>query len=603
MAALPYQRSLLALCALATLAFLGWLLHYARYGIDFTDEGFYLNWISTPFSYPWSLSQFGFIYNPLYVLADGNIARLRQANILIVFLLAWLLFAFVMNGGKAAAFRDRLAQVLLSAGFSVAALAIFSSWLVTPNYNTLAFQALLVASSGVTLFSQGGARRDWVGAILVGTGGWLAFMAKPSTAVVLSICVLLYLAVSRRLRAGPLSVAVGTALVLLCLSGLVIDGSIAGFAHRIQTAITLGSLLGGGHTLGGILRLDDYHLVAREKFAIAGVSLLTLLAAGAAASGAQRLKYVPLGISLMFLASTLAAVSNTMPGPTGFGMFQGLVMWALVLTCVALVVMAYATDRFAITTPNWQLALFFMAMPYAYAFGTNNNYWMTQGFACAFWLLAGLVLLIPVSQRQGGWGYTIPIVFAAQALSAALLLAGINRPYRQPQALYLNTTEFSVNREGPALVLSEGYARYLRDALSAAKGAGLTPATPVIDLTGQSPGLLHVLQVSSLGQPWMIGGYPGSPRLAETALAEVPCDMLSKAWLLLEPSGPRRLPSEVIASYGARLDTHFTLVATWQTAPGVGGYAAVREQQLFKPMAADAVDTQCRAMGRRSTPY
>ena len=59
---------------------------------DFTDEGFYLNWIAHPSLYKASHTQFGFIYHPLYLLFGGDIVLLRQANILITLALAWLLF-------------------------------------------------------------------------------------------------------------------------------------------------------------------------------------------------------------------------------------------------------------------------------------------------------------------------------------------------------------------------------------------------------------------------------------------------------------------------------------------------------------------------------
>ena len=53
--------------AIAGLSLLGWVLLNCRAGFDFTDEGFYLNWIANPWNYRASLSQFGFVYHPLYL--------------------------------------------------------------------------------------------------------------------------------------------------------------------------------------------------------------------------------------------------------------------------------------------------------------------------------------------------------------------------------------------------------------------------------------------------------------------------------------------------------------------------------------------------------
>ena len=85
------ERVILTCSAISTVLILGWVLWFCRYGIDVTDEGFYLVWMSNPFNYSISTSQFGFIYHPLYELLDGNIVALRQANILITFSLAWML--------------------------------------------------------------------------------------------------------------------------------------------------------------------------------------------------------------------------------------------------------------------------------------------------------------------------------------------------------------------------------------------------------------------------------------------------------------------------------------------------------------------------------
>ena len=64
----------------ASFLLLGWVMFRCRSGFDFTDEGFYLNWISNPQNFRASVTQFGFVYHPLYKLIGGNIALLRQVN-------------------------------------------------------------------------------------------------------------------------------------------------------------------------------------------------------------------------------------------------------------------------------------------------------------------------------------------------------------------------------------------------------------------------------------------------------------------------------------------------------------------------------------------
>ncbi len=62
----------LLLCFLSSVGILIWSLYWCGYGFEFTDEGYYLVWISNPNIYKFSTSQFGFIYNILYKLCNGD---------------------------------------------------------------------------------------------------------------------------------------------------------------------------------------------------------------------------------------------------------------------------------------------------------------------------------------------------------------------------------------------------------------------------------------------------------------------------------------------------------------------------------------------------
>lgn len=65
-----------------------------------------------------------------------------------------------------------------------------------------------------------------------------------------------------------------SALALLLISAMLIDGSLVGFVNRHQLGIEFSKHLGGGHTLSQILRIDNFQLSAKLKLSI-------LLVAGA----------------------------------------------------------------------------------------------------------------------------------------------------------------------------------------------------------------------------------------------------------------------------------------------------------------------------------
>lgn len=134
------------------------------------------------------------------------------------------------------------------------------------------------------------------------------------------------------------------------------------------------------------------------------------------------------------------------------------------------------------------------------------------------------------------------------------------------------------------MVLSETYSDYVSSAVAIAQEAGFEPNTPVIDLSGQSPGILYAFGAENIGQAWTIGGYPGSLRLAQASLARTPCWKIANAWILFEPEGPRSIPAELMAGLGADFPGGYEHAGTWQTAEGAGGYAYRRTQKLYKPL-------------------
>jgi hypothetical protein len=116
----------------ASLTLVGWVMLRCRSGFQFTDEGFYLNWISNPWDYHASVSQFGFVYHPLYKLVGGDIALLRQANVLISFALGWalcftLLRSISIRWDTVGVSQSGLVGIAIVAG--TGSLAFFDLWL------------------------------------------------------------------------------------------------------------------------------------------------------------------------------------------------------------------------------------------------------------------------------------------------------------------------------------------------------------------------------------------------------------------------------------------------------------------------------------------
>lgn len=591
------RLGVLWLSALSTVLLISWFVGYSAYGLDFSDEGFHLVWIANPYSYDSSITLFGFIYHPLYIMVDGSIAALRKINIAVTFVLAaGLVYGYLGVLAPQAHGRSAV-RLTVAVGMAASSLFVFDWWLLTPSYYSLALQALMVTSIGLLLADDRQTFKSFAGSVSVGVGGWLAFMAKPSTAAALAIGVALYLLVSRKLSLRLILLAVAGAAILLLLSALIIDGSVTGFARRLQSGLTLGQYLGGGHTLIELLRIDNFQLNTQTKLLIFLMTIAAVTATWAALSERSSFLICSLVICAGFFVVLALSAFGQISSVADLGQFGALsifgVMFAAVLVGLGRMIWAGGTR---ITADQWGIALLFLVMPHIYAFGTNGNYWESGGQAGIFWLLAGVTLLGPIAVEKATWSFALPLSLAVQVVTAIVLQGVMQKPYRQPQPVALNDTTIEIGPRRSALRLSAGYADYIREAESSARNAGFKPGDAIIDLSGQSPVILFALGAENLGTPWIIGGYPGSLQFARATLERVSCEKIAAAWVLYEANGPRSIPLELMQDLGAAFPGQYKEVATWKTARGAGGYEEIRVQHLFQPTAVSDALKACQSL-------
>jgi hypothetical protein len=584
----------------STLTILWWTLKFSHYGLDVTDEGFYLAWISNPFVYDDSVTQFGFVYHILYRWFDGDLPSIRHANILFTFSLGWLFSDAIVKLLFQSELCEWWRRLLISGAIAVGSLVVFSSWLVTPSYNSLALQSILITLLGVVYLNDIVSRIRSIGWVLVGLGGWLAFMAKPTTAAALGISILVYLKLSKKLNIAGLSVSIFISIGCLLVSALVIDGSVINFIDRLVSGAEIIAVLGGGHTWSQILRVSSFKLGDRACMYFYIIIVLANLMLFLAASRRKISQLVGILFQLVILISVSAVIIYKGSFSLNAGAFQSLLILAIPCSSIINCIGSKGLKTFKILDRHeWCLIILLAVIPYAFAFGTNGNYWQSGSSAGLFWALIGIFFLKPLSLEIHPCRSLTVMAVICQCVVVALLASGMDRPYRQIQPLKKNNFDLNIGYEGSTLRLSRQYGEYLQTILETSKKAHFIQGTPIIDLTGQSPGILYVIGAMNLGQAWLLGGYPGSDQFAIMALRKVPCDQLSVAWVLREPGGPRQLGDNVVSDLSDDLSMDYKLVAEWHTPIGVGGNKMSRTQQLLKPVRAfDDVVKKCRKTRR-----
>ena len=548
------------------LAFVVLVLERCRHGMDFTDEGMYLNYDSGPWNYAISLTQFGFVYHPIYTLVGGDIARLRQINVLITFGLATGLAHALLHWGRPRDRREIAADLALALCLAMPALLFLLYWLPTPGYNSLALQGLLLTTWGIVLASslapeEASPRRsgDFWPAIVIGAGGVAVFLAKPSSAALLAIvCAPVLWAIAAR-PVRTLAIAGGSAATLLLAATVLMDGSPLAFVRHLAESYQGYAELLASPKPTALLRWEGLRLTRSETWifwllAVASSAFLMLM---------RRHSRLASGIAVMIAAIAVVLLTVLMVNPDAFGMlrpprfFEAAYLLAVPL---ALLASAVANDRGRSigSRGGYRIAAltgYLCVCPYVFAFGTANVLSQHAMLAMVFLVAAGVPWAQASPDRNSALAATLALALVSVPVTAYLVMSSIENPYRLNSPLRQQTTPTPVGPgQSATLLVDPETARYFSELRSALAQDRASAYVPLIDLTGRNPGVLFGIGGKAIGSAWLIAGYPGSGALAGRALSGVPCEELARSWILMLPAGEKQLPLTILERSGLAVE-------------------------------------------------
>ncbi|MDD2833603.1 MAG: hypothetical protein PHD12_06270, partial [Methylotenera sp.] len=415
------------------------VLRASHIGIDLTDEGYYLNWISNPWLYQYYVSQFGYVYHDLFNVLGQSVAHIRQANVLISFGLAWLL-AYLLVRPWCAENRVFTAIIisLCIAAPSLFILMITGRWVPTPSYNSLNFQGYLVAMVGVMLATYVQPAKPRLGWVLIGLGGWLSFMAKPPSAAMLGAVILLYFFAIKQLQIKHVALGVLTSVLALVLSAFYIDGSVLGFIERLQQGLHAATLMQAGHGLTSLFKLDYFPIDAVFKVKFIVFSLFVAVSVLLYVSTKKMHTVIICLLSAFFVVSALMLVLLLQAPAQSIKRYHGLIVLAIPFGAVISILIAKFLPQAKEANPK-PIAAFvclLLVLPYFYAVGTGNSYWQTAAGAGVFWVVAGAVLLHKSMQCNGAKiSAMMPMLALLSYATVEVVMNAMANPYRQSQSL------------------------------------------------------------------------------------------------------------------------------------------------------------------------
>jgi hypothetical protein len=538
-------------------------------GIDLTDEGYYLNSISSPFIYKSSYSQFGFLLHPFYLLVGGDLILFRLVGlILLTTASAALISAFLRIPAIGVAL-ERTDRILLAVAGSGAALLSYFSWIPTPSYNLLnLFGVLIIFTGWFEICRTGGepSSRRWrrfISAAVCGVGFAVVALVKPTTAAALAVVLTsLTLAFGRRALADIVGAGV-VSFLLVVLVLMVIDGDPSAIIMRYRSALQNNELSQSGHDLHGLFAGLDLRLGYRGW-----ATLLLMAVLGPLVSMALSADGWKLSTRLVICAGVLSIQFFLARPLITFN--YNISFWSLgVLTLTGIFTSRLlnrgVTPEFGEDRRYIALLLGAFFAPVAVGFGTDAGIWQAVVHAGLFWALTIALLVVLAAPRTLQLLWLHFTMAATACLVIEAMIFSVQRPYRIIGPLSEQTEWISSARSDRVVKVDPATAIYFRSLLTGARSAGFQVGTPIIDLTGIGPTTQYLLGGEPVGLAWISGGYPGSRDLALHAISQVPRAKLQQSWILTAPAGHDFLPIDILTTLGLRFPDEYEEVARART--------------------------------------
>jgi len=501
-----------------------------------------------------------------------------------------------------------LIKAILIFSLSTLSLLCIENWL-SPNYNHLAFIGCLLVT-GALIRSGPLDEVSSVSFLSFGmpllSGIVIATLAKPTTGFVVGLVCLLYaFCLSKSSRQLMI-----LCLLLSILLTVFISALFAGGFSELFAAVMLGkewaSLLGAGHDAAGLIAhvlraFSPLHmplLMSPWAFTVQVAIIFSFFSQKSSRGFALKVIFIALASFFSWYTFVYHRDLLSRDWPTIGTIWFAVLPFSFLMLLVLDKSFFFIKDRTAFSFSVFRRlirALLILLIPFGFAFGTNTGLWWKILNASIIFVSLAATFMVKLSPQH------FKRVFAAFLLCVAigdLMLVPIHsrfymQPYRQSQALFLNNNP---TRVGPSseLILSEEYSKYIKNAQEALMINGFRSGSPVLDLSGLSPGLIYALDGRAIGFPWIIGVNAHASAIFD----KIPCNDLHSAWLLVEPDGPQSIDLSILNDFNIDIldKNKYKMVAHLVTPKGAAGIEFERHQFVYKPLLAAEDGDKCSSL-------
>ena len=548
-------------------------------GFDITDNGYYLLNSARFEDVSYEIRLFGIFTRLLYFAAGGSTGIMRILGAVLLLIMSLLSGWFAGKHFNAKSLDQKLFFLLSP---SIPAAMFYYDWLSTPNYNWLALVAGLCLTTGFLGYFGTSRHSAVIGGFTLCVSCFIAFFAKPTTSALFFAISLAVVFIERKKKSsikpviwGALTgLAVGV--VFIYVSGLTIPGliekiirgnyAISLFAHSISSIFMPLINYAGNVTID--LAVDWAVILSVFAFVYIFIDVKP---------ETKNLIYVSLWLFFLLLPGLLF--------DAGIWVGFGLILTFLVILLTTL--LFHRDININIDHPGvlFRKALYLLFVALAIAFGTINNYTYYFAHILCIFVLSGIFLieLLPDYTKglaRGGYFLVLAILVTYNMFILPNQSSTVTA-YRQDVNTWDMKSETSIRSGKERIIFSANYASVFTDLQNQAETSGFRTETPVIDLSGMSPGIIYILDGRSPVYPWMAGGYANSTQFARSILSEWKEEDIQQAWILTSKIFTS-LPESLLVEKGLDFPGSYQEVATI-TLP-IASYRDFPTITLWKPV-------------------
>lgn len=532
------------------------LLFFVGRGFDLSDNGYYLLSIDNYHNITADLSLSHGLLRHLYYLAGQDVMLFRILGALLMLILGIVLAYWILRGVSES--KKILIPALCAGTSSVLYYATF--WLTTPSYNWLSVIGAMCIVLGLVL-GWILVKKQGIGPFLIGSGLVILAWGKVTAFILmiplLSIILLTTHLKFRKIISKQTIIAFALGFGFMLFLGLIQEASINQMFSKQLWAPRLQNLWFGEertyhllvrHPLQEVMLLGRYLVRTTSNilsFAVVGYLFSGFINYYFSSKYSSYVWYLTELISISLVLKPLFSQHSVGVGGWSISLYTVI----LFITVIRWIAQHYHLVDYLSPFPKHALgiSLLLAIFPLIVTYGSGGGYLTQFGMASFFYILAAIVLVTPFEWiiRE----YSVLLMIIAVAFT---LITNSQNVYRQNSSVQDMTVLAPLQFGKSHVLVNEPMADYLTTLQDIAQAHEFVPSTPVIDLTGHSPGAIYALDGVSYGYMWLAGGYEKSDEASLFILQNLwPVEALKSAWVLTVEENPRRpLSVTILAEVG-----------------------------------------------------